>query len=41
MNKLILHIPHSSKYIPADAVYMVNQNKNTHKQKIPKTTKGK
>jgi N-formylglutamate deformylase len=26
MNKLILHIPHSSKYIPADAVYMVDQN---------------
>ena len=26
MNQLILHIPHSSKYIPADAVYMVDQN---------------
>ena len=26
MNKLILHIPHSSKCIPADAVYMVDQN---------------
>ena len=26
MNKLILHIPHASEYIPADAVYMVDQN---------------
>jgi N-formylglutamate deformylase len=26
LNKLILHIPHASEYIPADAVYMVDQN---------------
>jgi len=26
MKQLILHIPHSSEYIPADAVYMVDQN---------------
>lgn len=26
MNQLILHIPHSSKCIPTDAVYMVDQN---------------